>query len=145
MRATKQERRIHPLWWTLMVFTTVTVIALVCSALFAGTFNSYIPVTLTSDRTGLVMESGARVKLRGVEVGRVADITGGHQPTSLKLEIFPDQVRYIPANVQAEIKATTAFGAKYVELSYPDHPSPTRLAAGAVLHSRNVATEVNTV
>jgi phospholipid/cholesterol/gamma-HCH transport system substrate-binding protein len=47
--------------------------------------------------------------------------------------------------VQAEIKATTAFGAKYVELTYPDDPSPTRLAAGAVLVSRNVTTEVNTV
>ena len=37
------------------------------------------------------------------------------------------------------------FGAKYVELIYPENPSPKRLAAGAVLRSRNVSTEVNTV
>ncbi|OBH08891.1 MCE-family protein MCE3A [Mycobacterium sp. E1747] len=118
---------------------------LVCLGFFAGTFRSYIPVTLVSDRSGLVMESGAKVKLRGVDVGRVSGIVGGKQPVSLKLEIDPDQVRYIPANVQAEIKATTAFGAKYVDLIYPENPSGKRIAAGAVLRSRNVATEVNTV
>ena len=37
--------------------------------------KSYVPVTLTSDRSGLVMETNAKVKLRGVQVGRVASIT----------------------------------------------------------------------
>ena len=46
-------------------------------AIFGGTFSSYVPVTLTSDRAGLVMEPGAKVKLRGVQVGRVAAIQGG--------------------------------------------------------------------
>ena len=64
---------------------------------------------------------------------------------NLKLEIDPDQIRYIPANVQAQISATTAFGAKYVELEYPQNPSPARLAAGSVLHSKNVSAEINTV
>jgi phospholipid/cholesterol/gamma-HCH transport system substrate-binding protein len=91
------------------------------------------------------MEPGAKVKLRGVEVGRVAAVTGGAGMTSLKLDMFPDQIGYIPANVQAEIKATTVFGAKFVDLSPPDKPTPKRLAAGAVLVSRNVSTEVNTV
>jgi phospholipid/cholesterol/gamma-HCH transport system substrate-binding protein len=91
------------------------------------------------------MESGAKVKMQGVEVGRVAGITGGKQAVGLKLEIFPDQIGYIPANVEAEISSTTAFGAKYVDLIYPDDPSPQRLNAGAVLKSRNVSTEVNTV
>ncbi len=91
------------------------------------------------------MEPGAKVKLHDVEVGRVAAVTGGTGTTSLKLDMFPDQMRYIPANVQAEIKATTVFGAKYVELTPPDAPTPNRLAAGAVLVSRNVSTEINTV
>ena len=64
---------------------------------------------------------------------------------SLKLEIDPDQIKYIPANVEAQIRATTVFGAKFVDLVYPDNPSPQRLAAGQVLKSRNVSTEVNTV
>jgi len=132
-------------WWALGLFALIAAIVMVCSALFAGSFNAYVPVTLTSDRTGLVMEPGAKVKLRGVEVGRVAAITGGAGMTSLKLDMFPDQMRHIPGNVAAEIKATTVFGAKYVELTPPDDPTPKRLAAGAVLVSRNVSTEVNTV
>jgi phospholipid/cholesterol/gamma-HCH transport system substrate-binding protein len=136
---------IHPLWWAAGLFTVIIAIAALCSAAFAGSFTPSVPVTLTSDRSGLVMESGAKVKMRGVEVGRVSSIVGGKSPTSLKLEIFPAQIRYIPANVQAEIVATTAFGSKYVNLIYPDQPSAKRLAAGAVLLSRNVSTEVNTV
>jgi len=145
MAARKGESRIHPIWWALALFAVIAVIVVVCTTLFAGTFSSYVPVTLTSDRAGLVMESGAKVKMNGVEVGRVATIEGGKDPVSLKLDIFPDQARFIPANVQAQIRATTAFGAKYVDLIYPDDPSSRRLSAGAVLQSRNVSTEVNTV
>ena len=73
--------------------------------------------------------------MRGVQVGRVGEITGGQGPASLQLEIDPDQIQYIPANVEAQIRATTAFGAKFVDLVYPADPSPQRLAAGAVLRS----------
>ena len=115
------------------------------AALFAGTFRSYIPVTLTSDRSGLILETNAKVKMRGVQVGRVSEVSTAHGGTRLTLEIQPDQIRYIPANVGAQIRVTTAFGAKFVDLMYPRNPSAGRLAAGAVLHSTNVTTEVNTV
>jgi phospholipid/cholesterol/gamma-HCH transport system substrate-binding protein len=139
------DHRIHPAWWTLILLVAVGVFLYVTSALFAGTFRSYVPVTLTSDRSGLVMETNAKVKLRGVEVGRVSQINAEKNAVSLKLQIDPDQVRYIPANVEAQIQATTAFGAKFVDLIYPKDPSPARLAAGTVLHSKNVSVEVNTV
>ena len=32
------------------------------------------PLTLVSDRAGLVMENGAKVKLRGVQIGEVGTI-----------------------------------------------------------------------
>ncbi len=63
----------------------------------------------------------------------------------LKLEIDRDQIKHIPANVEAQIRATTVFGAKFVDLVYPSDPSPKRLQSGQVLHSRNVSVEVNTV
>lgn len=141
----KRRQGLHPGWWTLILFAVVALIVGGTGAMFSGTFRSYEPVTLKSDRAGLVMEPGAKVKLRGVQVGRVGDVKGGTNQVSLDLEMYPDQLQQIPANVQAEIRATTAFGAKYVDLIYPDDPSPTRLAAGAVLQSSNVSTEVNTV
>jgi phospholipid/cholesterol/gamma-HCH transport system substrate-binding protein len=145
MTAESTSSRKHSIVWALSLIAAVVVLVVVCSALFARTLHSYVPITLASDRAGLVMESGAKVKLRGVQVGQVGDITGGTEPVGLKLEIDPDQIGYIPANVEAEIKATTAFGAKYVDLVYPSDPSPNRLSAGEVIKARNVSTEVNTV
>lgn len=139
------EPRIHPDWWTaILIVFTVGCIALTW-ALFNGSFRQYVPVTLTSDRAGLVMEVGAKVKMRGVQVGRVGAIAGGRDPVSLRLELDPDKVRYVPSNVMARIASTTVFGAKYVDLIYPEDPSGKALAAGAVLQSQNVSTEVNTV
>jgi phospholipid/cholesterol/gamma-HCH transport system substrate-binding protein len=122
----------------------MVIVMVLIGMLFVGTLRTFVPVTLTSDRAGLVMEPGGKVKLRGVQVGHVGQITSGGT-VRLALEIDPDQVRFIPANVRARIRATTAFGAKYVDLIYPDNPSAKRLAAGSVISSENVSTEVNTV
>src|SRR3954447_1293772 len=139
---------LHPGWHTLILVVVFAVLIWLSYALFAGTLRSNVPVTLTSDRAGLVMETNAKVKLRGVQVGRVSEIAvGGKEgaPVSLKLQIDSDQIKYIPANVEAQIRATTVFGAKFVDLVYPDDPSQQRLQVNQVLKSRNVSTEVNTV
>jgi phospholipid/cholesterol/gamma-HCH transport system substrate-binding protein len=140
-----REEGLHPGWATLILVLVLAAAIWLTYALFTGTFRRSVPVTLTSDRAGLVMETNAKVKLRGVQVGRVAAISGGREPVVLKLEINRDQLKNIPANVEAQIRATTVFGAKFVDLVYPSDPSSQRLAAGQVLSSRNVSTEVNTV
>lgn len=137
--------RLHNAWWTAILLVTIAAFLLVTTGIYNGTFRSYVPVTLTSERSGLVMETGAKVKLRGVEVGRVRAVGGADAGATLELDIYPDQIQFIPANVQAQIQATTAFGAKFVDLVYPADPSPERLAAGAVLRSINVSAEVNTI
>ncbi len=140
-----REEGLHPGWATLVLVLALAAAIWLTYALFTGTFRRSVPVTLTSDRAGLVMETNAKVKLRGVQVGRVAEISGGKEPVVLKLEINRDQLDNIPANVEAQIRATTVFGAKFVDLVYPSDPSSQRLAAGQVVRSRNVSTEVNTV
>lgn len=131
--------------WTLVLIATVGAFTFTTMAAYRGTFRSYVPVTLMSDRSGLVMEVDAKVKLRGVDIGRVGEIVHRGGRAALKLEIDPGQIRYIPANVGARIAVTTAFGAKYVDLVPPADPTPRRLGANAVLTSSNVTTEVNTV
>jgi phospholipid/cholesterol/gamma-HCH transport system substrate-binding protein len=128
-----------------MLFAFTAGFLFVTSVIFLGTFKSSVPVTLTSDRSGIIMETNAKVKMRGVEVGRVSDVGTAKDGARLTLAIDPDQIRYIPANVEAQIAVTTAFGAKFVDLVSPEIPSKERLAAGAVLRSKNVSTEVNTV
>ena len=139
------RHRLHDAWWTLILFAAIGVVVLVTAMSFNGTLRSYVPVTLSADRSGLVMDTGAKVMMRGVQVGRVNQIGGDKNGSSLKLEIEPDQIPYIPANVEAQISATTAFGAKFVDLVIPQNPSRARLSTGAVLHSKNVSTEINTV
>ncbi|MCP9271038.1 MCE family protein [Mycolicibacterium arenosum] len=141
----EHDEGLHPAWWTLILVVVIGVAFFATYASFVGTFAETEKVTLTSDRSGLVMENDARVKLRGVQVGRVASIQGGGQQVSLTLEIDKDKVKYIPANVEAQIRATTVFGAKFVDLVYPSDPSEQRLAAGQVIKSRNVTVEANTV
>ena len=133
MESMRYNTRLHPAWWTLILLAVIALLVFVTLSLFFGTFAPSVPVTLTSERTGLVMEDGAKVKMRGVLVGRVSSIEGGKDAASLKLEIFPDQVKYIPANVTAQIRATTVFGAKYVDLSTPATPVRSGSSAGAVI------------
>lgn len=140
-----EDEGLHPAWWTLILVILIAVAIWLTYALFRGSFTPTETVTLTSDRSGLVMETNAKVKLRGVQVGRVAAIQGGSQPVALRLEIDKDKLEYIPANVEAQIRATTVFGAKFVDLVYPSEPSSRRLAAGQVIESRNVTVEANTV
>lgn len=139
------DGRLHPAWWALIMVSVLASLLFIALSLFDRRFTPYARVTVTSDRAGLVMESGGKVKMRGVQVGRVSAIDGTTDAVRLELDIDPDQLKYIPANVDAEIRSTTAFGSKYVDLVYPNDPARQRLSAGAVVKSRNVTTEVNTV
>jgi phospholipid/cholesterol/gamma-HCH transport system substrate-binding protein len=132
-------------WLALLLVLCVGGAIAVSLGAFNRSFTPTVPVTLTADRSGLVMEPYAKVKMRGVPVGRVATITDGNSAASLQLDIDPAAIPNIPANVQARISATSLFGSKFVDLVYPSDPSPQRLSAGAVLKSQNVTVEVNTV
>ena len=128
-----------------MLLAFLVTVVFLTAGLFSGSFRSSVPVTVTSDRSGLVMEAGSKVKLRGLQVGRVANVESGYRAVSLHLELDPDKIKFIPANIEARIRATTVFGAKYVDLVYPADPSPATVTPGAVIRSGNVTSEVNTV
>ena len=142
---------IDPIWWAPVLLLVVVALSMLTAMLFSGTLRKTIPLTVISDRAGLVMEDGAKVKLRGVQIGEVASVDAYADPaganlSKLRLKISPNDFRYLPSNVEAEIKSTTAFGAKYVDLIVPsDGASHRPLAPDAVLRSRNVTVEVNTV
>jgi phospholipid/cholesterol/gamma-HCH transport system substrate-binding protein len=137
--------RIGAGWLALVFVLGIAGFVVVSMGAFNRSLTSAVPVTLQADRSGLVMEPYAKVKMRGVQVGRVVTVTSADDAATLQLDINPDQVKYIPANVQARISASSLFGAKFVDLVPPNDPSPKRLTAGALLTSQNVAVEVNTV
>lgn len=140
-----RRSKIDPIWWAPTLFILVAGLTALTAGAFSGEFHRFVPLTLVSDRAGLVMEQGAKVKLRGVQVGTVGSIGTDVKAAQLQLKMEPGPFRYLPSNLEAKIKSTTAFGSKYVDLIVPGHPSGTPLKPGAVLRSRNVTVEVNTV
>ncbi len=112
---------------------------------FRGAFTAKTELTLLSTRAGLVMDPGSKVTYNGVEIGKVGEIKEVTDAKGKPAALFTLQIteKYmksspsfcggsgksskgcylIPANVDAEIKATTVFGGKYVSLTTPAHPS----------------------
>jgi phospholipid/cholesterol/gamma-HCH transport system substrate-binding protein len=131
--------------------------ALVVSALilalvygqFRGDFTEKTRLTLLASRAGLVMDPGAKVTYNGVEIGRVDTISpivrDGKPAAKFVLDVYPRYLRLIPANVNADIKATTLFGGKYVSLTAPKNPSPQRITPQIVIDATSVTTEINTL
>ncbi|MEU0542936.1 MCE family protein [Nocardia sp. NPDC005978] len=114
--------------------------------LFEGGLDDTVPVTVLSSRAGLVMYPDAKVQMRGVTVGKVAEI---HERADgmavIRLAIDSGQLSKIPANVSVDIASTTVFGAKYVQFIAPEKPSTAALSAGQTFDADHVTVEINTI
>ena len=130
-------------------FVTVAAIigvVVLAVSLFRGDFSRGMPVTVLAERTGLVLNVDAKVKLHGVQIGRVTAVSARPDgQAAIELALNESQVHLVPANVFVEIASPTAFGAKSVELIDPEAPSPERIAAGQIIEARHVMVEVNTL
>ena len=116
---------------------------------FRGDFIRSTELTLVSPRAGLVVERGAKVTYNGVEIGRVARIgtvdVDGTAKAQLLLDVDPEYIRLIPANVIADVQATTVFGNKYVSLRSPGEPTAQRISSADLIDVSSVSTEFNTL
>ena len=112
---------------------------------YTAAFTSTDKVTVTSPRAGLVMDTDAKVKYRGIQIGEVESIEYAGDQAKLTLAIDRSQMRYIPSNAPVRIASTTVFGAKSVEFVPPDSPSGTSLRPGAKVQAASVQLEVNTL
>lgn len=133
----------------LLGLATVLIIGLIFAVavgLFQGSFTQTVPVTVISQRAGLVMNPDAKVKMRGVQVGKVSSIESlPNGQAAIHLAMDPSQMHFIPGNVLVNIASSTVFGAKSVELVPPESPSAQRLRSGQTLRGQHVMVEINTV
>ncbi|WP_243717132.1 MCE family protein [Actinomadura darangshiensis] len=102
-------------------------------AVYDKAFTKVSWVTLETASAGSEMRPHADVKLRGVVVGEVREISSDGGVATLKLAIEPDKVELLPRNVSAQLLPTTLFGARFVALIPPARPSPARLTGGSVI------------
>lgn len=85
-------------------------------AVFTKAFTEYDEVTLRASKIGLQLPDYADVKLRGVIVGEVVDVSSTADGAELTLGLFPAKRETVPADVTAKIIPKTLFGEKYVAL-----------------------------
>ncbi len=124
---------------------------------FRGNFTPKTKMTLFAPRAGLVMDPGAKVTYNGVQIGRVANISeidrDGKPAAKLTLDIYPQYIGphgVVPDNVNAQIKATTVFGGKYIAMTTPRDASGQDISKGhlsptSTIDATAVTTEINTL
>ena len=112
-------------------------------AMNRGVFEHNTRIEVVGDRAGLTLARGARVKFRGVDVGKVSSIDPAASGARIQVDLFDDQVRFVPADVTAQIVPPTAFGAKYVNLVAGAATDGRPIAAGAHVKAEQVTTEFN--
>jgi phospholipid/cholesterol/gamma-HCH transport system substrate-binding protein len=135
---------------SVMLVIAVVIVVLVYLQ-FRGDFLPRTQLTMTSDRAGLSMNSGDKITYNGVEIGRVANIQevneGGVPKAKFTLDVDPKYIKLIPANVDAQIKATTVFGNKYVSFTSPPDPKAARVSPNTpiTVKTGGVTVEFNTL
>lgn len=112
---------------------------------YTAAFASTDTVTVSAPRAGLVMDKGAKVKYRGLQIGKVTGIDYSGDEAQLTLAINSDQMHFVPSNATVHIAGNTIFGAKSVEFLPPQAPSPTSLRPDAHVAASAVQLEVNTL
>lgn len=128
-----------------LAFVLVAVLFVVLTVgVYRKAFTPYVSVSLQTDRTGSQLYRGADVKVRGVRVGEVREVTASASGATLALALDPDEVALVPADVTARLLPKTLFGERYVDLRIP--PAGTDgtgapIAPGAVIpRDRSAAT-----
>ncbi len=133
----------------LALIALITAITALVYVQFRGGFSTTTHLTVMSGRSGLVLDRGARVTYNGVPIGRVSDIvvTGdsGSPQARLTAEIGSRFLDTMPANVRADVSASTIFGNKYLAFSSPKDPLPQRISGGDVITAQTVSTEFQTL
>jgi phospholipid/cholesterol/gamma-HCH transport system substrate-binding protein len=99
-------------------------------AVYNHAFTSYTDVTVRSGSVGSSLDKGSDVKVRGVLVGQVKDVTTDGKDALIHLQLDPGQVDSLPANLTAQLLPKTLFGEKYVSLVLPTHAEGGHLHGG---------------
>jgi phospholipid/cholesterol/gamma-HCH transport system substrate-binding protein len=116
-------------------------------ARYLKVFEPGVMLTLRADEAGLMLPKYGDVRLHGVLVGQIREISHTGRQALIEVAIEPDQADAIPANIGVEILPTTLFGQKYVSLVEPKNPTEEAIESGDVIPPSRIttSTELNRV
>jgi phospholipid/cholesterol/gamma-HCH transport system substrate-binding protein len=131
--------------YALILIALMLGIAGLSAAAYNKAFDGSVPITLKADRAGLQMQAGNRVKIRGVDLGRVDEVklSEDQKGVDITLAVKPELLKQIPDNATVSLEQLSAFGNKAVQMNYPAQPSGKFLAEGSVIDTSHISVEVN--
>lgn len=119
----------------------------ISTAMYQKAFQRVTWVTVEAERAGLQLPQFGDVRMHGVLIGQVREISQADGKAMIKLGLDPEAAKAVPANATVQIRPTTLFGQKYVEFVDPEpgsssQPGPVGLRDGSVIASNRVQTTV---
>ena len=98
---------------------------------YTAAFSSIDTVTVAAPRAGLVMDNGAKVKYRGIQIGKVNDISYAGDQARLTLAINSERCTTSPPTRRCTSRATPSSAPSRWNSFRPKSPSPTSLRPDA--------------
>lgn len=104
-----------------------------------------VEVTMMTTSAGLGLNPRSDVKLQGMLVGEVRDITSDGMTAKITMALDPELVSLIPRNVDAAIIPKTLFGEKFVDLRIPSSGGVGQISAGTEIEQSSTAVELGAI
>ncbi|MFI7677748.1 MCE family protein [Actinophytocola sp. NPDC049390] len=99
-------------------------------AMYNKAFTPVVKVSLSTDKVGNQLQVLGDVKVRGLIVGEIREITPTRDGAVLELALDPEKADLIPRNVSARFIPKTLFGDRYVALQIPKDADTATLSDG---------------
>lgn len=121
---------------------------LVLVVLAVASYNKDLPwqrgvaVSVQTAAAGLELNPHSEVKIKGVTVGEVSEITSDGRVATVHLRLDRASAHLVPADADASIIPKTLFGEKYVNIIAPPGPAGPPISAGGVIRQSSTSVEV---
>ena len=126
----------------LVMLATLFGLVALSIAFYNKAFTPVIKVALETERAGNQLSKTADVKVRGVLVGEVREITSTGTGARLELAIKPEMAKLVGPEVRAQLLPKTLFGEKFVALDPGNAPPSRPLRDGDIIRQDQSSTSI---
>jgi len=142
LRGTAQLRRYAAGIGFIVVIASLVYLSI---AIYTKAFVDVVMVELKANRIGNQLTVNGDVKLRGIVVGEVREVSSTGSGATIRIALDTDQAPQVPADVSARLLPKTLFGEKEVVLVLPERSTGSRpIREGDVIPQDRSETSIET-
>ncbi|MBC7375657.1 MAG: MCE family protein, partial [Frankiales bacterium] len=134
------RRRLRQRLVGLLFIAVLGALVALAVAAYQKAFTPVVMITVQADRIGNQLSTGADVKVRGLLIGEVREVTSNGSGATLRLAVDQDAASRVPSDVRAQMVPKTLFGEKIVDLVMDDASRARPLRDGDVITQDNSST-----